>query len=357
MGKPKFSDVLYDIEKIKNKNTGLHTFNINLTKMLDIEGKRRGYGFSVFCIKRGVKYIPEGLNIYPHSLWHRFVFAIPKRFKIYHIPFQFGKYFPITGQKIVLTIHDLNFLYEKQGYNKAKRLRRLQNNINRADYLVAISNFTKEDVIRHLNTKDKPFKVIYNGTIPIDQTTIDNSRKLNSKEFIFSISTVLPKKNFHVLPCLLVGNDYELIIAGNPSPYSEIIMDEAVKYGVEDRVKLIGSIEEEDKNWYLKNCKAFVFPSIAEGFGIPVIEAMNFGKPTFLSLHTCLPEIGQNHCYYFNENFDRELMQEEFKAGLSDFEENGDPQAIINHSKQFSWEKAASEYWDIYEELMNKGEF
>lgn len=352
MGKSRFPHVLYDCDKLKNKNTGLHTFNANLVKTLTDEGLNRGYVFSAFSLKRVMPFI-HNTPIYPHSFWHRVFFWLPKDIKVWHIPYQFGKYYPITGQKIVLTIHDLNFLYEKEGRRKKKGLRILQNNVNKADYLVAISNFTKNDVLKNIDTKDKPFKVIYNGTLVIEPSEVNNDLKLCNKEFLFTVSTVVPKKNIHVLPCLLVGNDYELIIAGITSSYTKIIMKEAELYGVQDRVKIIGPIEEEAKNWYLKNCKAFLFPSIAEGFGIPVIEAMNFGKPIFLSKHTSLPEIGKDHCYYFNFDFDRQQMQKEFNEGLADFEINGNPQEIIEYSKQFSWEKAAREYWDIYEELIN----
>lgn len=344
--------VLYDCDKMKYKNTGLHTFNVNLVKALGEEGSRRGYLFSAFSLKKVIPFV-RSAQIYPQSFWHRVFFWLPRRIKVWHSPFQFGKYSPMSGQKVVLTIHDLNFLYEKEGRKTEKGLRILQKNINRATHLVAISNFTRDDVLKHLETKNKPFDVIYNGTIPIDPSSVDDSLNLCDKEFIFTVSTILPKKNIHVLPCLLVGNEYELIVAGNLSPYADKIMAEAELYGVADRVRIVGPVEESEKNWYLKHCQAFMFPSIAEGFGIPVIEAMNFGKPVFLSQHTCLPEIGRDYCYYFNYDFDREQMQREFSAGMEDFNKNGDPQRITNYSKQFSWEKAASEYWDIYEKLMS----
>ena len=165
---------------------------------------------------------------------------------------------------------------------------------------------------------EKHIDVIYNGC-NVYRGEIRQPDSLPAKDFIFSVATVLPKKNFHVLPCLLKGTDLELVIAGNKSDYVNVILEEARKYGVEERVKIVGPIEERVKHWYLKNCKAFVFPSIAEGFGLPVLEAMAYGKPVFLSRHTCLPEIGGDYAYYFNMDFDRELMQVEFKRGLEDY--------------------------------------
>lgn len=351
MNKKTYPDIIFDCDKVRRKNTGLHTFIINLTQAISEQSVRRGYTFGGFCLETGAAFLGK-LPIISHSFWHRIFLRLPKETKIWHVPFQFGKYFPMTNQKVVLTIHDLNFLYEKDGRKRRLGLAFLQRNINRADYLVAISEFTKGDILKHLDIGKKPLDVIYNGTYPILPENIDDSLNLTNREFLFTVSTVLPKKNFHVLPCLLVGNDYELIIAGNLSPYADVIMDEAVKYGVASRVRVIGPIEESAKNWYLKHCKAFVFPSIAEGFGIPVIEAMNFGKPVFLSKHTCLPEIGGEHCYYFNYKFDRELMQKEFREGLEHYARVDRRDQIIARSREFSWDTAASKYMDIYEKLM-----
>ena len=172
---------------------------------------------------------------------------------------------------------------------------------------------------------------------------------------LFSVGTVLHKKNFHVLPCLLVGNDYELIIAGVRSDYENQIIAEAKKYGVEDRLKIVGTISEAEKHWYYKNCEAFLFPSIAEGFGLPVIEAMYYQRPVFLSDHTCLHEIGGKYAFYFNHAFTLELMQHEFAQGMQDFNNNCIyKEGMRNHALSFSWQQAAKKYWDIYEQMLNK---
>jgi glycosyltransferase involved in cell wall biosynthesis len=162
----------------------------------------------------------------------------------------------------------------------------------------------------------------------------------------------LPKKNFHVLPALLQQNDYELVIAGNLSSQTYIahILAEAEKYKVSDRVKIIGAISNEERSWYYKNCKAFVFPSIAEGFGLPVIEAMHYGKPVFLSTHTSLPEVGADAAYYF-ENFDAETMQQTLKNGLIDFNESNMMERAKNRAAVFNWDNTAKSYIKIYKAI------
>ena len=128
-------------------------------------------------------------------------------------------------------------------------------------------------------------------------------------------------------------------------------MDQAQKFGVADRVKITGPISEEDKAWYYKNCEAFVFPSIAEGFGLPVIEAMHFGKPVFLSTHTSLPEIGGDAAFYF-ENFEPETMQNAFAKGMETFKTNNMQQKVIAHAMQFDWQETARQYLKLYDECL-----
>ena len=82
---------------------------------------------------------------------------------------------------------------------------------------------------------------------------------------------------------------------------------------------------------------------------------MYYEKPIFLSDHTCLPEIGGNYAFYFNHDFNRELMQKEFAQGMQEFEQKSIyKEGMRNHALSFSWNHAASQYWDIYEEIIQK---
>ena len=171
-------------------------------------------------------------------------------------------------------------------------------------------------------------------------------------EFLFSVGTVVPKKNFHVLPALLRDNAYRLIIAGNRSRYEHDIMDEARRWGVEDRVSIIGPVPEPVKYWYIRHCSAFLFPSVAEGFGLPVIEAMYYRKPIFLSDRTSLPEIAGDCAIYFDHEFTPDKMREEFAAGMERFRNGGmDTDRMVEHARSFSWERTARRYLEIYREL------
>jgi glycosyltransferase involved in cell wall biosynthesis len=93
-----------------------------------------------------------------------------------------------------------------------------------------------------------------------------------------------------------------------------------------------------------------VFPSISEGFGLPVIEAMYFGKPVILSTHTSLPEIGGREAYYF-QNFDPDEMNKVVVTALNEYDLNK-ADRIKQWATQFNWENSANQYLDLYSKLL-----
>jgi len=148
-----------------------------------------------------------------------------------------------------------------------------------------------------------------------------------------------------------VDNDYELVIAGlNHFDYAKKVMEEARRWKVEDRVKLIGAVDEKNKYWYYLNCDAFLFPSVAEGFGAPPLEAMHFGKPIFLSEYMSLPEIGGKAAYYF-QGFEPCDMRAVFEKGMNDFANHDRIPLVKKQAELFNWDTNARQYLEIYRSL------
>jgi glycosyltransferase involved in cell wall biosynthesis len=160
------------------------------------------------------------------------------------------------------------------------------------------------------------------------------------------------KKNYHVLLPLLKDENIEMVLAGrlDEPDYVELINKQAEHLGVADRLFLAGPVSEEEKSWYLKNCLAFVHPSLAEGFGAPVVEAMQYGKPLFLSSLTSLPEIAGDAGYYFR-NFDPAHMKEVFREGLLAYNSNGMAEKIRKKGKEYDWKEKGKLYLSLYREL------
>jgi glycosyltransferase involved in cell wall biosynthesis len=347
-------NILLDFERLKYPNTGLYTFCQCLGHSL-LRKKKNSQTLTFYLPKNRLNIFGEDESYYIQKSWHKLFKPKFSNYNIWHATNQVSDYIPNSKtQKLILTIHDLNFLIEKKNkVNKiSKHLNKIQSNINKASVITTISEYVKRDIERNFDLSGKKIKVIYNGGIV--SNTFKETIVFNEKPFLFTVGTVLPKKNFHVLVPLLLNNDFNLIIAGNLSSkdYLEKIINEAKKYGVSNRLKITGPISELQKLHFYKNCEAFLFPSVAEGFGLPVIEAMSFGKPIFLSKHTSLPEIGGNVAYYF-DSFDPIDMQQTLDFGLNQFKSTNPSEEIIKQANKFSWDKAAEEYLHLYENIHN----
>jgi glycosyltransferase involved in cell wall biosynthesis len=291
--------------------------------------------------------------------WIRMLFQLfLPTFDLWHITAQDSNFWPISPRtRIVLTIHDLNFLIEaKTESRKRRRLKRLQKRVDRADCITTISNFSANEIKKNLNVGSKPVAVIYNGGIDYTKKKGDGVAPvfddLNSK-FLFTIGVVKPKKNFHVLLPMIAGLEgYKLVIAGDDSDeYANQIRQDIIKLNLEDRVLLLGKVSDNERDWLYANCTAFVFPSLAEGFGIPVIEAMSYKKPVFISKETSLPEVAGDMGFYFDSFFE-DSMVKTFKAGMQVFQQ--DPlfaDKLKARSEEFNWSRAAREYEKLYEEI------
>ncbi len=290
-----------------------------------------------------------------HRLWKPFLFGC----RVWHAPFQSGRMLPnkvlYKHIRTVLTIHDLNVLHE--GGSPEEQMRNIghvQRLIDQSDAVVCISAFTKSDVERHCDVGGRPLHVISNGMNELAVPSLPREAYRPSRPFLFGIGYVNAKKNYAVLVQLLAQvPDLEIVVAGrlDDPDYVSRMKAEIVQLGLEDRFHLLGPVSEEAKSWYFQHCRAFVHPSLAEGFGLPVLEAMSVGKPVFISDRTSLPEIGGEAAFYFN-TFEPEAMKTVLEDGLRRFGEEGRSALVINRAREFSWEQSAEDYIKIYKALL-----
>jgi len=339
-----------DLEKLKTLHSGLGQFGLHLARNLQDE----------FSNSKNLHlYIPDSAKGYfPNSnlhIWKRFhqISKVPLEVEVWHSLHQEAKYFPKKYKKLLLTIHDLNFLDKYGGAKLRKKLSNLQDLVDKTDGVSFISKYSKNVANEHLNFDNKQQRVIYNGLTlkqPID--TVKPNSITNSQPYLFSIGIVSAKKNFHTLiPMMKELTDLHLIIAGNnSSSYANEINQEITNAGLENRIKLVGEVTEFEKNWLYENCEAFVFPSISEGFGLPVIEAFYFGKPTIISNKSSLPEIGGKYAEYF-ESFNPKEMANQVQSAINDHN-NSKKEEQKKYAASFSWKNAAQQYLDFYFDLI-----
>lgn len=351
MSKPR---VLVTLDSMRYPNTGLYSFGKSLGNALLKHNTKFDLDYFLYP---GSNTGFEDAEVHKTYLkkYNKFVFVNSNNVDLFHFTDQFSRLKPkkVHSGKKILTIHDINQVHENLSPEKLKLyLKKLGERINKCERIVTISNFTAKDVLRYYPHIADKISVIYNGA---DKLVLEDSHApayIPQRSFLFNIGIVSAKKNAHVLPALLAGNDLELVISGIKTPYEAEVMAEAKKYGCEDRIKITGPISDNDRGWYYKNCEAFVFPSIAEGFGLPVIEAMHFGKPVFCSTRTSLPEIGGDAAYYFDD-FDGEAMQQVFKQGMADFKEHNRAPTIMAYAEKFNWDNTAQQYLQLYSDVLS----
>lgn len=348
--------IIFDCERMKYPDTGLYHYCLNLGKYLEKNIDPAAEQLYFYTPHWEQNWSFTRANHLTQNPLHKFLLPSFQSFDIWHTTYQDSQYMPLLNKKIkvVLSIHDLNFMYDdrKSATKKKKYLRHLQHLINRADALICISEFSRKDVLLHCDTGQKPLTVIHNGSNLLQTPSLTLKSYKPRKPFLFSIGVIHRKKNFHVLLPLLKNGLMELLIAGKKEDlnYYSYIKEQSKEMGVEDSVHILGQVSENEKSWYFNNCRAFAFPSISEGFGLPVVEAMSCGKPLFLSDKTALPEIGGDVSFYFRD-FQPEHMEEVFNIGMSRYRNEGFQQKIKERALCFNWHKAARQYLNVYRSL------
>jgi glycosyltransferase involved in cell wall biosynthesis len=257
---------------------------------------------------------------------------------------------PVACGLRVVTVHDLNYLYGRNAFSRWRHQRRTQALMGRTDQVVAISQHTASDVRQHL-TWAGPLDVIYNGArslVQAPRAPLPGWAADDARPFLFHLSRMSPSKNPRVLIELArLWPEMRFVMCGPDGADSRQLRQQPHPENVEFHL----GITDEQKAWAYAHCAGFLFPSLTEGFGLPPIEAMHFGKPVFLARRTCLPEIGGDAADYF-DTFDAAAMKQVVQTGLLRHLQPGRPQAIQQHAAQFNWDRAATQYLALYARLL-----
>lgn len=300
----------------------------------------------------------------------------------------------IHPKNTIVTIHDLGFEYFPELYDKKpigpdnffiKFLLNLliriftlgqyknseydyhrfamRNAVKNATSLIAISDFTKKDAINKYAADPNKISVIYHGVDEkyqpknkINEFEID---KLTKKfvPYIYFIGRIEKKKNIKRLIEAFINLKKDkkikekLVLAGMPGlGYDEIkkVIDNAPHDIKKDIIEL-GYVSDDDHVKYLQNASIFIFPSLFEGFGMPIIEAFSAGIPVICSNVASLPEIAQNAAIYINPYDTKNIEESIYNLTINNDLKNKIIASGFKRAKYFSWEKAAKETLNIIE--------
>lgn len=269
-----------------------------------------------------------------------------------------------AGIKTVVTIHDLIFMHHPEYYNWLDTkiyAWKFFRTCREADRIIAISECTKRDVMRFGGVDPSKIDVIYQSC-STEYKVRESEKKLQQvhtdymlpDRYIVNVGTIEERKNIllavkalHMLP-----DDVSLVIVGRSTPYAAKVMDYVEKNNLTGRVKMLHGVPHDDLPSIYQMAEACVYPSRYEGFGLPVIEAIQSGLPVVACTGSCLEEAGGNDTIYVNPD-DVYGMAEAVRQVLRGAE--GREQRIersMQYIRRFEGNNVAQSVLDVYRRLV-----
>ncbi|MGE0773106.1 MAG: glycosyltransferase family 4 protein [Cyclobacteriaceae bacterium] len=259
-----------------------------------------------------------------------------------------------SGVKTVVTIHDLIFKRFPQFYSSIDaRIYdwKVRKACDLADRIVAISQQTAHDLADYIGVSSERIEVIYQGCHPnfnlsFDPAALEGIRTKYRlpQSFILNVGTIESRKNALLIVKALsrLKQSIPLVVVGRATNYEREITRWVKEHALENRVMLIRDAAFEDLPKIYQLASLFVYPSLFEGFGIPIVEAIACGLPVITSKGSCFSEAGGPGCVYINPYDEDELAhaidqvlsdqqkQEEMKRTSREYIKRFEPAAIAN---------------------------
>jgi glycosyltransferase involved in cell wall biosynthesis len=261
----------------------------------------------------------------------------------------------IHPKKTIVTIHGLEYEFCPQAYSFLERMYMrcsIKNSCQWAKTIIAVSENTKKDLMKLYNVPEEKIKVVYEGYADNSKFQISNF-KLNpndqiSKPYLLFIGRLEERKNVvNIINAFETLKEqykipHKLILAGKPGFGYEKIKSEIANVNCTKDIIELGFVDEENKQELLKNTDVFVFPTLYEGFGLPILEAQSANVPVVASNNSSIPEVTNGSALLVNPNNAEEIADAVYKI-ISDenFRDEIIKKGHVN-VQRFSWEKCAS---------------
>ncbi|RYZ25217.1 MAG: glycosyltransferase family 1 protein [Chitinophagaceae bacterium] len=260
-----------------------------------------------------------------------------------------------------IVVHDLGFLHYPEGYKKS-HLHYYKHYtpwfVKKAKSVLTVSNFSKQDIINRYQTEEVKINIVYNGIkesfspIGFEEQNPVKDKYTSGTEYFLYAGAIHPRKNLiNLLKAFSkfkkrLQSSMKLVLAGRLAWKNNEFLELLKTYKYKDDVVLTGYLEESELTRLMASAYAFVYPSLFEGFGVPVVEAMKCGVPVLTSKASSMEEISEGVALYFDpQNIDD--MADKLMRIYKD--EDG-RRALIEKgllvAKKYSWEKTADAVWE-----------
>lgn len=275
------------------------------------------------------------------------------QFDVFH-PTYFDDYFLkyVKDKPWILTIHDMIpelFGFQHWQINQKKKLAPL------ASHIIAVSERTKKDIVDILNIHPDKISVIYHASSMQKDNNLSLFNKIPSRYLLYVGDRKGVHKNFsylvnEVAPVLHEDNTLHVICTGNSFDKAEIRVFHDL--GITGQM-IQCYVSDMQLKWLYRNAIAFIYPSLYEGFGIPILEAFTNGCPVILSNCSCFPEIAGNAALYFNPKQKGELRHAvELIINMSERDKTALLQREFNRGLDFSWQNSAKKLAEVYKKIV-----
>jgi glycosyltransferase involved in cell wall biosynthesis len=344
----------------------------------------RQHRFVVFANRDNREFVPQLANVtvIVSRLSNR---ARPLR--ILHeqleLPYQFRKYrldcIHLLGNNIafalasksVLTVHDLMWKYYSDLLGDMSLKNRyfaltVPASLRRAKALITVSQFVARQIQEAFNVPAGALYPILEASGGLSHPSGDMAARFQENygfPFLFTVTTSWPHKNLQVLleafrRLKRTGTfPGKLIVAGQmKGSQHKATLDFIAGHGMGGHIILTGFISEEEKAYCYRHALVFVYPSLYEGFGLPILEAMEAGTPVVASSAASLPEVGGDACIYFDPASPVELAERLEELLANDRRRHELRERGLRRFKQFSWRRTAEETLRVYEECFQARE-
>jgi glycosyltransferase involved in cell wall biosynthesis len=308
----------------------------------------RDWHFHYYLPKQWHGMFGDAVRYYPVSRRLRYPHRGPVPFDVWHGLHQHLRYRPPSDSRCnLITVHDLNYVHVKTGLSLWRHARRHRRCLSRADQIIAVSNQARADILRHLPGAP-PSRVIHNGVADLSRVPLTSVPELEHARFCLHISRMAHNKNVESLLALAAAwPEQRFVLAGPVSRHVQKHQEYCRARRLEN-VRFLTDVTEGVKAWLYANCQAFLFPSTLEGFGMPPIEAMFFGKPVVVARRSSLPEVCGTAAQYWDV-FEPSAMRTVLRDVLHQVESGRwRPDVVRAHAMRYEWKKVAERYLEAY---------
>lgn len=361
---------------LQGGHSGIATYVRELLRFLQLEDRENHYDLWMARRESALvettnphfhkRMLPASLSApVPNLLWHNTALAWPSaKYDLLHIPS--ARRIPILKRtRVVATVHDLAAFSVENKYDCARMFfnrRFVPAMIRNADHVIAVSEATRDDLLKHVHCPEERISVVYSGIdhgrfqpIPKEQAC-DRLRTLHGleKPFIVYVSRLEhPAKNhlrlIEAFERLKLENDsaHQLVLAGADWSGARIIRQRAAESPVRDDILFPGFVPQESLPLLYAGCDLMVFPSLFEGFGFPILEALSCGAPVACSNTSSMREIACDVVPTFDP-LDGEALFRAMEGILTFGWSPEQRRRGIEYAARFDWRKTAAQTLEIY---------